>query len=61
MGISEFDFPANEDAWDLEEEILYLLEDGMIETCGEDENGDVLLRITEKGVAYIKMLKAFDD
>lgn len=61
MGISEFDFPANEDAWDLEEEILYLLHDGMIETCGEDEHGDVLLRITEKGVAYINAMKAIDD
>ena len=57
----EFEFPANEDAWQLEGELLQLFDDGMIETCGENENGEPLIRATEKGIAYIKALKAFDD
>ena len=61
MGKMEFEFPANQDAWDLEEELLYLLDSGMVETCGENEDGEVLIRATEKGVAYMKTLKALND
>jgi hypothetical protein len=61
MGKMEFEFPANQDAWDLEEELLYLLDGGMVETCGENEDGEVLIRVTEKGIAYMKTLKALDD
>jgi hypothetical protein len=57
----EFEFPANDDAWELEGELLLLFDDGLIETCGENENGEPLIRITEKGVAYMETLKAIDD
>jgi len=57
----EFEFPANEDAWELEGELLQLFDDGMIETCGENENGEPLIRITEKGAAYINTLRAIGD
>lgn len=61
MAKIDFEFPASEDAWELEEELLYLFDDGMVETCGENENGEVLIRITEKGVAYMNSLRAIDD
>lgn len=41
--------PTTEQGWELEMEILQMLEDGLIETCGENENGEPLIRITEKG------------
>lgn len=57
----EFTFPENEETWEFELDLLSLLDDGLIETCGIDENGDVLLRTTEKGELYLKTLKALDD
>lgn len=41
--------PTTEEGWELEMEILQMLEDGLIEVCGENENGEALIRITDKG------------
>jgi|SanBayMetagenome_1026888.scaffolds.fasta_scaffold21638_3 hypothetical protein len=57
----EFNFPDNEETWEFELDLLSLFDDGLIETCGVNEKGEVLLRATEKGELYIKSLKEFDD
>lgn len=57
----EFTFPENEETWEFELDLLSLLDDGLIETCGFNEKGEVLLRATEKGELYLKTLKALDD
>jgi hypothetical protein len=41
--------PTTEEGWQLEMEILQMLEDGLIEICGDNNKGEPLLRITEKG------------
>lgn len=41
--------PTTEEGWALEMEILQMLEDGLIEVCGDNDKGEPLIRITEKG------------
>ena len=57
----EFTFPENEETWEFELDLLSLLDDGLIETCGVNEKGEVLLRATKKGESYIEAMKALDD
>jgi hypothetical protein len=56
----EFTFPENEETWEFELDLLSLLDDGLIETCGVNEKGEVLLRATEKGELYLKTIKGLD-
>ena len=45
----EFNFPADDKAWEFELDMLQMFEDGLIEVAGEDENGEQLIRVTDKG------------
>lgn len=48
-GEIEFNFPASEDAWEFELDMLQMFEDGLIEISGENDEGEPLIRVTDKG------------
>lgn len=57
----QFDYPISEDSWNLEMELLTLLDEGLIETCGFNEEGDALMRITDKGRGYFEAIENIND
>ena len=42
-------------------ELLTLLDEGLIETCGFNEEGDALMRITDKGRGYFEAIENIND
>lgn len=53
-----FEIPITEEAWNLEFELLNMLVDGLIETCGVDKDGHTLLRATDKGRTVYEIFKS---
>lgn len=53
-----FEIPITEEAWNLEFELLNMLVDGLIETCGVDKDGHTLIRVTDTGRMVYEAFKS---
>lgn len=57
----EFNFPASDDAWEFELDMLQMFEDGLIEIAGENEEGEPLIRVTDKGRTVYEAMRMDDE